>query len=242
MAKKFTMEDIRKIKDLPIEQIAEKLDVSTQTAYKKLKAFGFGKRVGKEPLSKKIINEIKSLAGRGLKPQSIAVKLGITTVSVRKYLKENGIEISTANIREALSESKVAKINKLHKEGYSALEIADKIGVTTGTVYKYTKPIQIGRVHNKPRLQSIIEKSGFNLSKAGESLGLTRANMSLLVTRYELQDFVREGKRHLRNTAISEVLSLLKQGRTIEQVAEKTGKSLYQVARAAEALRKKKIK
>ena len=241
MAKKFTIEEIRKIKDLPIEQIADILDVSTQTAYKKLKAFGFGKRVGKEPLSKKIISEIINLAGRGLKPQAIAEKLGITTVSVRKYLKENGIKISMTNFREALSESKVEKIKKLHNEGYSAREIAEKLDITTGTVYKYTKLIQTGRVHNASKLQSLIEKAGFNLSKAGESLGITRANMSLLVKRYGIEDFVKEGKRHLRKNSMNEIISLLKQGKTIEQVADKTGKSLYQVAKAAETLRKKKI-
>lgn len=241
MAKKFTIEEIRKIKDLPIEQIADILDVSTQTAYKKLKAFGFGKRVGKEPLSKKIISEIINLAGRGLKPQAIAEKLGITTVSVRKYLKENGIKISMTNFREALSESKVEKIKKLHNEGYSAREIAEKLDITTGTVYKYTKLIQTGRVHNASKLQSLIEKAGFNLSKAGESLGITRANMSLLVKRYGIEDFVKEGKRHLRKNSMNEIISLLKQGKTIEQVADKTGKSLFQVAKAAEALRKGKI-
>jgi DNA-binding CsgD family transcriptional regulator len=241
MAKKFTIEEIRKIKDLPIEQIADILDVSTQTVYKKLKAFGFGKRVGKEPLSKKIISEIINLAGRGLKPQAIAEKLGITTVSVRKYLKENGIKISMTNFREALSESKVEKIKKLHNEGYSAREIAEKLDITTGTVYKYTKLIQTGRVYNASKLQSLIEKAGFNLSKAGESLGITRANMSLLVKRYGIEDFVKEGKRHLRKNSMNEIISLLKQGKTIEQVADKTGKSLFQVAKAAEALRKGKI-
>lgn len=241
MAKKFTIKEIKKIKDLPIEQIADILDVSTQTAYKKLKAFGFGKRVGKEPLPKKIINEIISLAGRGLKPQAIAEKLGITTVSVRKYLKENGIKISKDNVREALPESKIEKIKKLHDEGYSAREIAEKMDIATGTVYKYTKPIQSGRVYNVSKLQSIIEKAGFNLSKAGESLGISRANMSLLVKRYNIEDFVKEGKRRLRKNSLNEIISLLKHGMTIEQVADKTGKSLYQIAKVAEGLKKKKI-
>jgi DNA-binding Lrp family transcriptional regulator len=234
---KDIVKEMKKLAHLPARDIAKKLGIAVPTVYMRFKKLGIPMSPrGNKPLPDKIVNEILNLSAYGMPVKKIAETVKISPVTVRKFLKESGIAVAEDYIKKPLPEATVTKIETLYKNGYKTSEIAQKLNVSLSAVNKRLKrlePLIVGRKYKLVELQMAIEKAGFNLSKAGELLGISRANMSDYVSRYALDDFVREGKKAARINTDKKIEKMLAEKKTIGEIADAVGKPLKYVAAAA---------
>lgn len=98
------------------------------------------KRKRRTKITSKILEEMVGLRKRGLTYEEIAARLNITSVTVAKYLRREGL----GGRKKKVTGEVLNKMDNLVRTGMHKKEIADKLSLSYGTVLRYLKEEKLG--------------------------------------------------------------------------------------------------
>lgn len=122
-------------KDLPPYKIAKKFELTTDAVKRICASYGVSVIGRHKPVTLKM--QILDLHKQGLRQCQIANQLNVDDNMVRKYLWEAGIKSGVRTDRSADSVKKAKQIDMLRKDGMTALDACNAVGISLNTYYLY---------------------------------------------------------------------------------------------------------
>lgn len=232
---------LKKYRGIPATEAARILKVSVATVSNKRKECGLSEPRGNVPYDKKTVDKIIKLRQEGLSIDNITEKTGVSVWTVRKYLRLNGYVLPVEGKRVALPQKTINKMKKLKKEGYSGTEIAGKLKVSPSVIYKYTSE-QTRSKYSAEKMKVLLIKHKFNAASVGRELGIERARVSQIIRSCGIWEWFTDEREKFKNELPEQVLALRKEGKSIDEISELTGKPIPAVVDMLQMYKSERVK
>lgn len=83
------------------------------------------------------LDQMKDLFARGYASREIARKIGINPLTVRKRLREAGVDLGGSGRKRQITDEYIDMARKLRNEGFEWAKISDKIGFSERQLQRY---------------------------------------------------------------------------------------------------------
>ncbi len=184
----------------------------------------------KKPLNKKTINKIISLhKNENLSCIKIGERLGISQNTANKYLRRSGYDVARISPL-VIPIDDVNKMRRLKQQGYTLKEISEKLRYAVPTISFYTSEKE-PRVQNwnRKKIIKLLSNNDFSCAKAAKKINRKKSNVSFLVRKYGLSQFVKNGRENLKNQrdieSLRKVIDLHNKGFNVLEIAKISHKS-----------------
>lgn len=189
-------------------------------------------RVGRRGLDDAVVDRMVEMYGGGSTQREIADELGVSTVTVSKYLRERGVATRRRNGK--LDTGTVDRIVSAYVSGESAREIAEREGITATTARKYLA-VSGARPHGRPNMaemrhgvdvQRLIDEyeSGRSIRSLAKETDISELTMGRLLRRNGAK---MRGRRRVTDEDARRIVECYTSGnKTLAEVAKECNTSV----------------
>ena len=173
--------------------------------------------------------------GEGILQRAVADRLAVDQAFVQKVIakarKEDRVTRNHISSRK-LTDRQVGEIIKMYESGETVYKIAEELGVSTSSIFKWLKAMGVrGRRHRlsdeeKERIV-VLYKEGATYRQIEERFGISSGRIAGIIAPF------RKGRKnhHLTESEIDDIVRLYESGQSVFRIAEELGVSEYTVYR-----------